>query len=354
MSGPFLIWLVALFSAGDLGAADSVGLSVLLEARMAASRGVNLLLTHQRADGSWAGDPVTTAQVLICLENAPDQAGEARRAAIVAQAVEYLRHTVADACAPAPGAAGPPDSLLSTEALSAALTALARDSVTAHRDLLSRGRARLLASVRPLDLSGGTVGVSVGPAPGGSAEAVWTTCTALDALLVTEGLDPPWNREGYEALTAYLREAWQGLLRSAPAAVQAAPPVAAAAPGAPEPVCSATALVRALLCLGVNPAEPLMASPLARWAQAPSQDPAAVFALAEALSLAGSDTGSPAAALAGWRDRLLEALLGTQQGDGGWPAAAGAGPRDRSTALALRAIQVAAGRRLAESEPASP
>ena len=107
--------------------------------------------------------------------------------------------------------------------------------------------------------------------------------------------------------------------------------------------------------LGLSPAEPLLAGPLAKLAQAPPQDSGAAFALAEALSFFGSATGTPAAApLAGWRDRVLEGLLGRQQGDGGWPAATADCPRDRSTALALRAIQVAAGRGLADAEPASP
>jgi hypothetical protein len=304
----------------------------VLEARMAASRGVNLLLTHQRADGSWAGEAVTTAQVLICLENAPVLAGDTRGTVAVVQAVNYLRRSVADTC---PLAATGAPTATALEALAAAVTALARDNLATHRELLSRGRACLLASVRPLDLAKGRPEGALALGPAGFPEAA-TTCAALDALLVTEGLDPAWNREGYTALTAYLREALRALPRSAPAV----------APGALE-----ATLVRALLCLGVNPTESLVADALARLAQTPSTDPALAFASAEALSLARSDTATPALApLAGWRDRLLEALLGTQQGDGGWPTTAGTGSRDRSTALALRALQVAAGWRLADSE----
>ena len=93
-----------------------------------------------------------------------------------------------------------------------------------------------------------------------------------------------------------------------------------------------------------------MAGVLARFAAAPPREPAAAFALAEALSLARADTGP----LAGWRERLIEVLLAAQQGDGGWPTASGAGSRDGATALALRAIQVAAGRQLADGAPLPP
>jgi hypothetical protein len=77
-------------------------------------------------------------------------------------------------------------------------------------------------------------------------------------------------------------------------------------------------------------------------ARRPPDGPAPAFFAAEALSLA--EVG-----LAGWRERLVEALLGSQQGDGGWAGLTPEEPRDRSTALALRAVQVALGRHLQES-----
>jgi hypothetical protein len=311
-----VITLVVLLAVGGLGAVDGVGLSVVLEARAAAQRGQDLLLTQQRADGSWAGDPVTTAQVLICLENAPDPAGEARRSAVIVPAVAYLRRTVA---------ATP----LAADALAAVLMALARDGVTAHRDLLASGRARLLGCARSLDLPEGRRGLAFAASPDGPPDP-WVTCAALDGLLVTSGLEPAWTRAEYAAVTAYLR---------------ANVPAVASGPAA-----LAVARVRALLCLGVSPADPDVAGPLASLAQAPPRDPAAAFALAEALSLARADNGP----LAGWRERVIEALLDAQQGDGGWSAASGAGSRDGATALALRAIQVAAGRQLADAESALP
>ncbi len=325
LSRQILVGLAAILLAAALGAADRVGLSVVLEARVAAQRGQNLLLTHQRADGSWAGDPVATAQVLICLENAPNPAVDPHRSAATTPALDYLRRTVADACATAP--AGP----LPVAALSAALTALARDSVSAHRELLTQGRTRLLESARPLTLPDGTRALAFAVRHDGPPQP-WLTCAALDGLLVTAGLEPALTRTEHSALTAYLHEALGA--------------ASAAAPNADAAL--AVALARALLCLGESPTGPAVAGVLARLAAAPPREPAAAFALAEALSLARSDTGP----LAGWRERLIEVLLGAQQGDGGWPA--GAGSRDGATALALRALQVAAGRHLADSEPTAP
>jgi hypothetical protein len=341
---PIHLALVALSLAGACGAAaDGIGLSLLLETRVAANRGLNLLLTHQRADGSWAGDAITTAQVLICVANAPGRDDEARRAAAVVPAVAYLRGVVAAACDPGTGGGAEP---VPTAALAAALTALARDSVSAHRDLLAQGRARLLAAVRPLELPGGAPGLAFGSSADGAPE-VWTTCAALDGLLVTEGLEPAWNREGYKAVTAYLQDALRGL----PSGSSDVAPLAAG--DAPTAAVQAVGLVRALLSLGMNSNEPPLAEALRAALAAPPKDPAAIAALAEALSLArpGMDK-SALAPLAGWRVRLVELLLGTQQGDGGWAAPVATVPRDRSTAFALRAIQTAAGRDLAE--PVSP
>ena len=335
LSRQVLVGLVALLATAVLDAAEGVGLSVVLEARVAASRGVNLLLTHQRADGSWAGDAVATAQVLICLENAPDPGGDPRRTAAIAPAVAYLRRALADGCAAVGGGEA---TSLPVDALAAALTALARDGVSSHRALLVQGRACLLGCVRPLDLPDGTRALAFAARRDGPPEP-WATCAALDGLLVTADLEPAWTRAEYSALTAPLRERLRAL--SVPGATPPATPEVASG----QAMLTA-ALVRALLCLGVSPAEPIVAGPLASLAQAPPRDPAAAFALAEALSLARADAGP----LAGWRERLLEVLLGAQQGDGGWPAANGAGPRDGAIALALRALQVAAGRQLVEAE----
>jgi hypothetical protein len=149
-------------------------------------------------------------------------------------------------------------------------------------------------------------------------------------LLLSEGLDPAWTREGYVGVAAYLREALESTLRSA-----------AGAPAVPAPVGTVEAVARALLSLGVPPEEPL-ASVLEGLARRPPDGPAPAFFAAEALSLA--EVG-----LAGWRERLVEALLGSQQGDGGWAGLTPEEPRDRATALALRAVQVALGRHLQES-----
>lgn len=330
-------------------AAPGVGLSTLLEARSAASRATNLLLARQRADGSWAGDPAATAQVLIALANAPGRDSDPRPAAACANAVAYLRQAAEAALKPA----GDDPRGTSADVLASLLPALARAGVTAHRKLLSAGRSRLLGLAVPVDLADGTRALAFAPGPGAAAE-VRTTCAAVEALLVTEGLPPEWDAGHYRDFARYLRERLTALVQ------EAADPLRTTAANQGQRIpaerqAEAAAVARALLCLGATPMEPPLPATLARLTAAPPRDPLALFALAEAWTLAGgADSEAMAASLHAWPDRLIEALLGSQMGDGGWGAPGETQSRDHATAAALRTIQVAAGPLLAETPAVRP
>lgn len=340
-----LIWLT--LAGGVAGAAaDGVGLSTLLEARAAANRALNLLLARQRADGSWAGDPASTAQVLIGLANAPEREADVRPVSACANAVAYLRQTAA-AQIQAPAGES------SAAVLAGLLPGLARMGRTTHQDLLAAGRARLLGLALPVTLSGGSPGLGFARSAGGPADPRLSSL-AVDALLVSEGLAPAWEADRYGALANYLREALaSALARASPGNGSAAEPGPAAVPV--ERQVEVALLVRALLCLGASPAERPLADALVRLAVAPPRQASAAFALAEALSLTdGAAAPALSASLRGWPERLVEGLLGTQMGDGGWPAANATESRDLATAWALRTLQVAAGRGLAETPAPGP
>jgi hypothetical protein len=335
---PLWQWLrratvLALLGCGRLGVAEGVSLSVLLETRAASQRGLSLLLTRQRVDGSWAGDPLTTSQVLICLANAPSLVADARAAEAMAHAETYLKSGVLTACL----ASASGSEVWPLPGLAAALTALARRDSVAQRDVLAQGRALILSRVQAVVLADQRQGLAFAPSPGLAPEAL-ATCAAVDALLLSEGLDPTWTSTGYAGVAATLHEALNDLLRASTA------PAAGTAPGTtreiPAELAGATsAIARALLALGARPDAPPLATVLDRLARRPPAVPAAAFSAAEALRLA-------AVATPGWRERQAEALLGTQQGDGGWAGSGPDEPRDHSTALALRCLQVALGRHL--------
>ncbi len=330
-------------------AAPGVGLSTLLEARAAANRATNLLLVRQRADGSWAGDPAATAQVLIALANAPGRDSDPRPAAACANAAAYLRQAAEAALKPA----GDDPRGTSADVLATILPALARAGVTAHQTLLSAGRSRVLGLAVPADLADGTRALAFAPCPGAAAE-VRTTCAAVEALLVTEGLPPEWDAGHYRDLARYLRERLTALLQGA------ADPLRLRAGDQRQRIplerqAEAAALARALLCLGATPTESPLPETLAGLTLAPPRDPIAIFALAEAWTLAGTAVPETLAApLRAWPDRLIEALLDSQMGDGGWGAPGETQSRDHATAAALRTIQVAAGRHLPETPAVRP
>lgn len=344
-------YAMAVLALGSLTtlAADGVGLSTLLEARSAVTRATNLLLARQRADGSWAGDPAATAQVLIALANAPGRDSDPRPAAACANAAAYLRQAAEAALKPA----GDDPRGASADVLATLLPALARAGVAAHQTLLSAGRSRLLSVAVPVDLADGSRALAFAPGPGAAAE-VRTTCAAVEALLVTEGLPPEWDAGHYRDLARYLRERLTALRQGA------ADPLRTRAgdqrqPIPPERQAEAAALARALLCLGAIPTEPPLPEALACLTVAPPRDPIALFALAEAWTLAGTAVPEVLTApLRAWPDRLIEALLDSQMGDGGWGAPRETHSRDHATAAALRTIQVAAGRHLAETPAVRP
>jgi len=323
-----------------MGAAERPGLSVLLEARAASARGSRLLLTRQRADGSWAGDPLSTAQVLIGFANAPALAGDPQAAAAIDRAAVFLQRGLEEACRGPGEAAGS----WPAEGLAAAITALVRRDPAAPPHWLAQGRAALLSRSQPVALADGAQGVAFAPHLGGAPD-VSATCAAVDAVLLTDGLAPVWGPQDRAGTTAYLRAALADLLRaSADGSASAQPDPSSALPFASGPAGVAAVLARALLALGASPELQPLSSVLDRLARSPPISPAAAFAAAEALSLAGTTR-------TGWPDRQAEAILGAQQGDGGWAGAFPEDPRDRATALALRALQVALGRYLDEATP---
>lgn len=330
-------------------AAAGVGLSTLLEARAAATRGVNLLLTRQRADGSWAGDPAATAQALICLANTPGREADPRVATACARAAEALRTSAAAALSPPTGS--PADG--SAGVLAAILPALARAGFREHQARLTAGRARLLVLAVPVELADGTRAMGFAPSAGFPAD-VRLSCAVVDTLLLTDGLAADRDPARYRGLKGYLNERLAALLpRQAVPAGERAGDSARAVPA--DLQVEVALLARALFCLGASSAERPLAEALARLAAAPPREPLAAFALAEALTFAeAAPTPALAGRLGAWPDRVIEALLGTQMGDGGWPAGRATEPRDLATALALRAIQVAAGRHLAEETATSP
>ncbi len=318
-----LCWAVA-------GAAAGPGLSVVLEARAACGRALNLLLQRQRTDGSWAGDPLITAQVVIALANAPSLARDARAAEVILRGAACLRRVTAETAADTAAQADP----CPTEALAAAMTALARLDLAGHRETLAHGREVLSARLVKVPLVEGVPGLALASLPGGGADEA-ATCAAVDALLVTEGLRPVLSREDYAGLAAFLREQLRGLTQADAGAAATPAGVSGEQAGA------AAALARALLSLGARPDEAPLTGVLDGLARSPPGPPAAAFLAAEALALAEYPDSQ-------WRERYAEALLGTQQADGGWPGPGPDSPREGAAAFAVRCLQVALGRHLAE------